>query len=305
MNKLAWLGLVLVASAVHAEGWGPRAAAFREKQAAERKRLGLDEVKAAKAYPTPEVRFGATWACPGETSTVLLEGKLAPGSLVGTGSQDVEIVKEQLTARGWEGTVKVKPGTKNGVSLEVIAPVSGISDSVELPIGCPHQWVIDLKNGDRLQLLVVDGETRAPGEWFRQNKSVQTCTFSLAADGKTLNATQQETAEDRERVKKAQAPIAGKDAALKQQDIAMKMQACSTLPPAQMGACLQKYQAEIQAMVTAQQGAMQQTQAAMAPRAGCRQLVGTIEGKKLKGKGSNCADAKTPYDELPFTGVIK
>lgn len=305
MNKLLGLVCVVAASAVFAEGWGPRSAAFREKQAAERKRLGLDEVKAAKAYPTPEVRFGAAWACPGETSTLLLEGKLLPGTLVGTSSPNVEIVKEELTPRGWQGTVKVKPGTKDGVYLQVIAPVSGITNSIELPLGCPHQWIIDLKNGDRLQLLVVDNESRAPGEWFHENKSVETCTIALVTDGKSFTTNQQESAEQRERVKKAQEPLNSKEAAAKQKDIAAKMQTCITLPAQQMSACMQKYQGEIQAMVQAQQGAIEQTQAAMAPKAGCQQLVGTIEGKKLKGKGTVCAGAKTPYDEVPFTGVIK
>ena len=87
MLKLGRVLLFLAAHAAFADAWTPRAAAFREKQAAERKRLGLDGAKTARAYPTPEVFFGSSWACPGETSTVLLEGKLQPGSM---GSQRVE-----------------------------------------------------------------------------------------------------------------------------------------------------------------------------------------------------------------------
>ena len=305
MTKLLPVFVVLAAHAVFADGWSPRAAAFREKQAAERKRLGLDEEKAAKAYPTPEVFFGSTWVCPGEPSTVLLEGKLKVGSLVGTASQNVEILKEEFTARGWQATVKVKPGTKDDVTLQVISPVSGIGSTIELPIGCPRLWVIDFKSGDRLQLQVVDDESRAGGEVFHENKSVETRSFSLSSDGKTFTASQQESAEDRARVKKAQEPVGGKDAAAKQNELAEKMQACATLPPQKMGPCMQQYSGELQTMIAAQQGAMQNTQAAMLPRAGCRSLTGTIEGKKLRGKGTLCAGTKSPTDELPFTGVIK
>ena len=97
--------VVLVASLAHAEPWEQRVNAFRAKATAERKRLGLDAEKAKKAYPTPEVRFGvapnaSVVACPGETSTVFLHGKLAPGTLVGAISPEVQIVKEQYDKSG-------------------------------------------------------------------------------------------------------------------------------------------------------------------------------------------------------------
>lgn len=305
MTRLALLFVVFAAAAVFADGWAPRSATFRQKQAAERKRLGLDEEKAAKAYPTPEVFFGASWACPGETSTVLLQGKLQPGTLVGTPSQSVEIVKEELTPRGWQATVKVKPGTKDRVTLQVIAPVSGITNTIDLPIGCPHVWVLELQSGDRLQLQVVEGEGRAPGEWSRGGKPVESRTFSLSTDGKLFTLSEQETAEDRERVKRAQEAVNSNDVAARQQELTQKMQACSTLPMQQMGPCIQQYSGELQKVMAATQSAAAQSQAAMAPRAGCRNLSGTIAGTKLTGNGNTCANTKGTYEQVPFTGVIR
>lgn len=304
MLKLGPILLFLAAHAAFADAWTPRAAAFREKQAAERKRLGLDGAKAAKAYPTPEVFFGASWACPGETSTVLLEGKLLPGTLVGTGSQSVEIVKEELTPRGWQASVKVKPGTKDGVTLQVIAPVSGITGTIELPIGCPKRWVLDFKTGDRLQLQVVDDESRAAGEWFHGTKSAGTRTFSFSTDGKILNANQEDNAEDHDRVAKAQAPMNDKGTQARQQELTLKMQGCANLAPSAMSPCIQQYSGELQALMAVQQSAAQNIQAAMTPTVGCKSLTGTIEGKKLKGEGSTCAGSK-PYEPVQFTGVIR
>lgn len=307
MSKALVLVTAVVATTGFTEGWSPRATAFQAKAAAERKRLGLDAEKAKKQYPTPEVRFGggSSWACPGQTTTILLEGKLAPGTLVGTASDSAEILKEEFTPQGWQGTFKVKPGARDPILLQLIAPVSGINSTIELPVGCPHEWVIDLKEGDHLVLNVVDGESRASGTWSRGGKPVDTRAFQLATDGKTsFSLAQQDSAEDRERVKKAQAPLTNKQTAERQQKLTANMQACTSLPAAQMAPCMQKYSAELQEMMTAQQGALQTAQAAAAPKVGCVQLVGSIEGKKLKGTGSSCA-TKTPYEEQPFTGLIK
>lgn len=307
MNKALVVAALVVASAGFAEGWSPRASAFQAKAAAERKRLGLDPEKAKKQYPTPEVRFGG-WACPGETTTVLLEGKLAPGTLVGTASTAVEILKEELTPKGWLGTLKVKAGTKEPILLELIAPVSGISNNIELPVGCPHEWILEVKGGDKLVLKVVDGESHAAGQWFRGGAAVEARNFNLGSDGKSFNLNQKETAEDRERVKKAEAGFKGSDGkarAERQQQLSLQMQACTSMPPAQMAPCIQKYSAELQELMTKQQEAVQTAQAAAAPKVGCTQFSGTIEGKKLKGNGLACAAAKQPFEQVPFTGVIK
>lgn len=306
MKKVLVFASLVVASTGLAEGWTPRVSAFHQKQAEERKRLGLDSAKAKKAYPTPEVHFGGatSWACPGETTTLLLEGKVSPGTLVGTSSDGVEIVKEEITSKGWQATLKVKPGTRGPVTLQLIAPVSGITSSLELPIGCPHEWVIDLKNGETVVLKVIDGESRAPGEWFRAKKSVDTATFQLIGDGKSFTLGQQETSEDRERVKKAQEPLTGAALNNRQHELTEKMQACAQMPSTQMASCIQKYSTELQELMGMQQAAVETAQTAAAPKVGCLQLQGTIEGKKLKGTGTNCA-ARQPYDAMPFTGVIK
>lgn len=306
MTKALALTIVVVATASLAEGWGPRASAFQKQQEAERKRLGLDLGKAKKTYPTPEVTFGeaAGWACPGETTTILLEGKLSPGTLVGTSAAGVEIVKEEFTPKGWLGTFAVKPGTKGPVRLEFIAPVSGIRSDLELPLGCPQEWVFDLKGGDRLVLKVVDGENNARGEWFKGGKSVETRGFNVMTDGKTLNVGQRESAEDKERARKAQEPLKAKGLVERQTELTTKMQGCTSMPTAQMGACMQKYSTELQQLMAEQQGAMQSAQAAAAPKVGCLQLQGTIEAKKLKGTGSYCAE-KQGFDAVPFTGLIK
>ncbi|MDP1827922.1 MAG: hypothetical protein Q8L48_31905 [Archangium sp.] len=307
MNKALVVATLVIASTGFAEGWSPRASAFQAKAAAERKRLGLDPEKARKQYPTPEVRFGG-WACPGETTTVLLEGRLQPGTLVGTASTAVEIVKEELTPKGWQGTLKVKAGTKDPIRLELIAPVSGISNDIELPVGCPHEWIIEVKGGDKLVLKVVDGESHASGEWFRGATAVEARNFDLASDGKTFSLNQKESAEDRERRKKAEEGFKGsegKATAERQHQLSQQMQGCTAMPPAQMAPCIQKLSAELQELMAKQQQAVQTAQAAAAPKVGCTQFSGTIDGKKLKGNGMSCAVAKQGFEQVPFTGVIK
>lgn len=307
MHKALALAALVVSSVGLAEGWAPRARAFEAKQAAERKRLGLDQEKARKSYPTPEVSFGAggaSWACPGETTTVLLEGRLAPGSLVGTSNPAVEIIKEEFTPKGWLGTLRVKPGTQGRVTLEVIAPVSGIRNTIELTLGCPREWVIDLKTGEKLVVKVIDGETHVFGEWFRGEKPLDKHPFSLGGDGKTFTLQQQSNAEDKERMRKAKEPLDNKEAQRRQQELAAKMQACASGSAAEMGACMQKHSAELQALMAQQQAAMSGLQEASGPKQGCVLLEGAIDGKKLKGNGSYCAK-KDPSDKVPFTGVIR
>ncbi len=291
--------VVLVASLAHAEPWEQRVNAFRAKATAERKRLGLDAEKAKKAYPTPEVRFGvapnaSVVACPGETSTVFLHGKLAPGTLVGAISPEVQIVKEQFTPDGWLGTISVQAGAPAGSALfEVIAPVSGISNTVALKIGCARQWVIDLSSGERLVLQVVDGESRASGEWRRGSTVLGTRAFSVSMGGEQFSLTQEESAEEIERKTKATQQLSGagsKDEAGKQQAMMVAMQQCATLPPAQMGACMQKYTGDLQAMMARQQEGLKAMDDVVT--SGCQQLTGTLKDKKLAGQASGCAGQK-------------
>lgn len=308
MKNVLALFVLVTATHTFADAWNPKASAFHQKQAEERKRLGLDAAKAKKQYPTPEVRFGtgsgmASWLCPGQPTTILLEGKLAPGTLVGPMSDAVQVVKEELTPKGWLATLTVKPGVPGPLTLQLIAPVSGISSTIELPVGCPREYVIDLKSGDRAVVKVIEGSSHAPGEWFRKEKLVEPRRFEVSADAKSFNFRAIENAEDRER-KKAASPDNNKDLAARQAAITEKMQGCATLPPAKMAPCIQKYSDELQSVMTAQTGAVQAAQAAATPKVGCQQLTGTIEGKKLKGNGLNCA-GPNPYEQMPFTGTIK
>jgi hypothetical protein len=305
------LALVVLVTATHtlADSWSDKNSAFLAKQAEERKRLGLDSNKAKSKYPTPEVHFGvgsgmAAWVCPGQPSQILLEGKIAPGSLVNPMSDAVTVVKEEFTAKGWLATLNVKPGTKGRINLQVIAPVSGITSTIELPVGCPEEWTINLKNGDRAVIKVIDGERFAPGEWFRKEKLVEARNFELSRGTNNFTMAQAVTDEDRARQNAAAAPMNNKDLQARQAAVTEKMQNCATLPPAQMAPCIQKYSGELQEVMAAQNGAMQQAQSAMATKVGCMQFTGTIEGKKLKGDGMNCSGVEA-YEAVPFTGVIK
>jgi hypothetical protein len=309
MRTVLAFAIALLANSAIADSWQQRAAAFRANAEAERKKLGLDSTQARSSFPTPEVRFGVAGnsACPGETSTVFIEGKLAPGTLVGTSNANVTILKEEFGPKGWRGTVAVKPETALGtVGFDVIAPVSGITSHVDLRIGCAREWVFTLASGEQLVLKVVDGTRESPGEWRKAGKVLGARAFEVGIYGEHLSLAQRDTEEERAKQKEVSERSSGAEArasAERQGEIARNLQGCMALPPQQMAPCMQRYSQEMQTIAEKQNAVVQAaTQAAM-PTVGCRQLIGTIEGKKAKGNAQGCVGASSPYAQVAFTGT--
>lgn len=286
-------------------GWSDRAATFRARAAAERKRLKLDQDQAKKSYPTPEVRFGGGAACPGEQSVVTIDGHFPPGTAVGTSSPFVDIVKEELSPTRWTGTVKVKSGATESALFEVISPVSGISATVTLHLGCAREWVIDVKSGERLVVKVVDGVDVASGEWFKGPTSLGKRDFDVSVGVPNVALKQRASAEELARREASENQAHTSSAAERQQKLATQMQACTKLPPAQMGPCMQKYTAELQQLVSEQQATLEASQKSMAPSVGCAELQGTLEGKALSGQAVMCAGHANAWEPTPFTGMVK
>jgi len=320
MNR--WLAVAVVVAlvtAVHAED--QKLDAFRAAQLAERKKLGLDKDQKAlfAKYPTPEVTFAAAAGggasgkvvlCPDETKTVTLTGKLAPGSFVSIGSDDVEILKQAQTAKGWEATVHAKKtATPGAVDVSVLAPVSLAQQSVEaLVIGCEHTWYVEVQGGDTLVVKTkfqAERDTTVTGEWKRGGKVVGSATFKAWANHGTLRLDQEQPQADMMgQVNAMQEMMASPE--MKAIDARMnaamkKLDGCSKLPPEKMGPCFAGPQKEMEAINKDREALMAKNEVKNSPAVGCRRLDLTAKDGKLSGEAEQCS-GKRLQERVPVTG---
>lgn len=301
-----------------ADGWSKKADAFRERALAERKKLGLDrDAKALAAkYPTPEVTFGEGGAkavvvlCPGgEAKSITVSGKLQAGSLVGIRSEDVEIVKEAMTPKGWQASVRAKKDAIPGaVSIDVIAPVStAMGGTNGLYIGCDHTWNFEVA-GDTLVVKTHferDTEVKTSGEWKRGGKTLGTVQLRVSVGTNTLSvnadATPEEGMKQVDALQEMMQSPEMKSIDTRNQAAMVKLQACSKLPPDKMAPCFAAPQKEMEQLAKERDALMAKAEMKSGPAFGCRRLDVDAKGGKLEGEAQGCA-GKRSQDRLPVTG---
>lgn len=301
-----------------ADGWSKKADEFRERAFAERKKLGLDrDAKALAAkYPTPEVTFGeggakaAVVLCPGgEAKSVTVSGKLQPGSLVGIRSDDVEIVKEAMTPKGWQASVRAKKDAiPGGVGIDVLAPVStAMGGTNGLYIGCDHTWLFEVA-GDTLVVKTHferDTEVKTSGEWKRGGKTLGTVQLRVSVGTRTLSLyADQSPEEGMKQVEALQEMMQSpemKSIDARNQAAMKKLEACGKLPPEKMAPCFAAPQKEMEQLAKERDALMAKAEVKAGPAFGCRRLDVDAKGGKLEGEAQGCA-GKRSQDRLPVTG---
>ncbi len=320
MNRLVVL-LVLAAPAVGSD-WQKRQSEFYSKASAERKQLGLDSKAVKEKYPTPEVTFSGSASstgggagrclalCPGKTGRLEVKGKLPQGSLVVVESNDVEIVEEKQTPGGWEATVKAAADAPPElIRMAVISAVSAIR--VELPgleIGCEHTLTFEVA-GDTMVMKVTfpcgQRETTATGEWRRGSKALGTYTYQVAraehALTLTRRASQEEAMAQGQGMMDLMASKEWKDADARFNAAMTKVNACTKGPQAQMAACMNAVQPEIESINKQRQAMLLENEKKGALAFGCGELRVEARAGALKGQATQCAGHGK--DELvPVTG---
>jgi len=131
---------------------------FREKQDAIMKacrdqlRTGGQTAAAMKAkFPTPEIGL-VTPACvlPGATGEVSIKGKFAPGTQFVFENDNIEVVKENLTAGEYRATVKAAPGIgPQSAGVRALTPGSctQMQQSNAVVVGGRYEWTMTSANG--------------------------------------------------------------------------------------------------------------------------------------------------------------
>lgn len=321
MNRwpVALLLALTCASSAAAQAWNKKLNDFRTAAYAERKKLGLDrDAKALFAkYPTPEVTFsvvgtgsaGAGVLCPGETLTLKVDGALQPGTLVVVQSDDVEVVKESFTPKGWEATVRAsKTATPATVDVQLVAPVSLAVKSVQaLVLGCEHTWTVEA-NGDTLVLktkFAKDSYVTATGEWRRGGKALGPATYRVTSATGSLSLYQEQSAADQQtQMKVFQQMMTSpemKAVEARTQAASKKLDACGKLPPEKMGPCFAGPQKELEAVNKDREALMAKAELAAAPAHGCRQLNLVLKGGAITGDAEACA-GKRPQERVTVSG---
>lgn len=321
MNRLL-LVVVFVSTSALAEDWNKKTSDYYSKQLQERKKLGLDkDTKKLKAeYPTPEMKFvgagggGAAAACvllcPGKTATVKLEGKLPPKSLVVPESDDVEVVTEALTPKGWEATVKAKPlAAPRKVEIAAMAAVSAIRTSTSgLEIGCKYTIVLDVKDGDSVTLkpefACGGGEVTVPGEWKRGEKVLGTMSYQVRRDYSGLMislATQEEQMKQTQAMMAVMSSAEMKEINKRADAVMKKMNECGKVPPAQMGACFKGPQAELEAINKDREALAAAAEKKASMAFGCGRFDVRLKDGKIEGDAEMCSGRRL-QERVPVTG---
>lgn len=140
--------------------------AFRDTCRAELQKLGLTRDAAKTKYPTPEIAMVST-ACllPGGTGEVVVKGKFVPGSKFIFENDNIEVVKENLTATEYRATVKAAAGIgPQAAGLVVISPVTAITAQRgnAVKVGGKYEWTMESANG--WKIVARSRNTQACGD---------------------------------------------------------------------------------------------------------------------------------------------
>jgi len=303
-----------------------RLKAFQEKAQKERQAQKLDKDKKAlfAKYPTPEltlVTAGSGNAAGkdlpsvsvGSETNITVTGRFVPGSLPSVECQGTEVLSEKVTESRAELKVKVTSAAPAGqCDVRIISPVS--LASARRPafrvIG-NYQWELTLANGLKARMkTAAKPETSlitGTSEWFdKGGKSLGSREVRVDRDFEgflvSVQRTEAETAASGQAMAESGKAYKNQDNQKAAAEIQAKMQGeCMKLSPDKMGACIQKYTAEMTAL---SQRVQTQAQAgekkAMAAAVGCEAMNLTVNAGKVTGKGTNCGAP----GEMDVTGTV-
>lgn len=250
----------------------------------------------------------------GTETTLVATGRFLPGSMSTVECQGVDILSEKITESRAEVRVKVKSEAPAGsCDLRILSPVSLASArrAAFKVIGI-YSWDLKVANGMKAKMkteakpdtVLIEGTS----EWFdKGGKSLGTRLVRLERTEEGYHVDVQRTTEEINASKQA---VAGSGAAFKRQDnqkaaadIQAKMQAeCMKLSPDKMGACIQKYTAEMTALSQRVQSEGQVNERkAVAMAVGCQSLELAVNETQVTGRGTNCGAP----GESDVTGTVK
>lgn len=121
----------------------------------ERKRLGISNDDLPSKYPTPEISLVTTACIPvGGTGQLIVKGKFLPGTKFLLHSDQLEVVKESVTATEYRATIKAPAGLGPEVAdISAYSPVSCASAHAQKAAVVSGKWEWDLQssNGWRIK----------------------------------------------------------------------------------------------------------------------------------------------------------
>lgn len=125
--------------------------AFRQACREQMQKLGLSQSELKAKYPTPEIQL-VSLGCllPGGTAELAVKGKFVPGTKFFIENDNIEVVKETLTAVEYRATLKVPPDIgPQTANIQAITPVSGISaqKARAIAVGGRFEWIMQGDNG--------------------------------------------------------------------------------------------------------------------------------------------------------------
>lgn len=163
---------------------------------AERQRLGLTDRKALFArYPTPQIKLcRAVSVPPGAAAEVVIQGKFEPGTKFLIENDNLDVLKENLTAAEYRATVSAaRTSGPSYANVHAFAPASAANARcLAVLIGGKYQWDFTAENGWRvllrpvLQKPVSEAgklpEQMYQAEFFRGAESRAFASFDAALD---------------------------------------------------------------------------------------------------------------------------
>jgi len=248
--RFAVVAIVAVAAvaAVRAgsPAWEQRLEAYRSEQWKVRSQSKESAEILDQKYGTPEVTFAEPrCAAPGETATVTLPGKLAPGSLVVVESDAVKVASEKLGAKGWEAKVAVPADSPPGpIHATVVAPVTTRQVAGPLLSVCgKYELALALEGG--LALRVAPSGDAHVATWTRPPATTSLRQGPAKVEAHGHGSLSVELAEDPAAMQaRAQAVMGGEEMAILQES----QTACDPKGPIEKFlACMQGYQKKAEA----------------------------------------------------------
>jgi len=294
---------------------------FRKKALADRRAQGLDKDQKAlyAKYPSPEVQMvgaggAASFDLPvGTEKTLTVNGRFLPGSFAHVNCVGVEVLSQKVTETKLELRVRALSTALPGVcDMTMYSPVSLANEALPpLRVTGSHQWELTTATGLKVRMrtssqadsALLNGST----EWFsKEGKALGNRQASVERTEEGITVNVQRSQEELNAASKAWSSASkGSDMADAQKEtkaIQEKMKSeCMKLPSDKLGACIQKYTAQMKAatdkMQNASKAAQQQADAGVV---GCQMMKLQVVAGKVTGRGTHCGAP----GEVNMTGTV-